>query len=71
MLLRPFEVCGSAAGQGALVSLPAIAVSSIDRGIQGHTAPTLLLPTQDQPGSVTSPFTCSPRLSVLVVVSPP
>ena len=71
MLLRPFEGCGAAAGQGALVLLPAIAVSSIDRGIQSHGAPTPRLPTQVQPESVTSPLTCSPRLSVLVVVCHP
>ena len=68
MLLRPFEGCGAAAGQGALVLLPAIAVSSIDRGIQGHTAPTLLLPTQVKPESVRTPLTSSRRLSVLVVL---
>ena len=50
------------------MSLPAIAVSPIHKGIQGHRAPTLLLPTQVQPESVTSPLTCSHRFTLLMVI---
>ena len=71
VLLRSFEHCGAAAGVTPVVLLPPGATASLYEGIHIHRAPTPFLPIQSQPGSVISPLTCSPRLSVLVVVCRP